>query len=290
MKLVWLLFSLILLTATDALARTNFEPKQLSAKQLQSLISNPSIESFMKEGDLQTAAWLLRDAGKKTEAFALEAHIRFILSHGKILSKGLTQDHSAAVLNFEGNVQAVIKTYTGLRQSSLPYNEIFVYHLDRLLKFDLVPTTVVRNVDQKLASLQILIKNTQRGGVDFRLENYTDDQLYALDFITENLDRHGGNWLKTIHKKVIAIDNSIIFGHPLCGHLKELVPDRVVTRSARSINSVLAQKLLEHKNKGDIKWLAEYEKYKMTISPQIIELRIKDLAEASLSCNKELEK
>lgn len=93
--------------------------------------------------------------------------------------------------------------------------EAVMYQLDKLLGFDLVPPTAIRIVDGNVGSLQewkeptkMLYKVEREGG------RYNKDDLLkivALDIISGNIDRHGGNVLVGQGGKLWAIDHGGAF-------------------------------------------------------------------------------
>lgn len=91
------------------------------------------------------------------------------------------------------------------------------YLVSRFLGFDLVPPTVIRDIDGEIGSMQRFIDNAQ---TDYEI-NWTDElnklykpeiiKLWLFDYLVFSSDRHKGNILFK-DGKVFAIDNGLTFG------------------------------------------------------------------------------
>lgn len=100
-----------------------------------------------------------------------------------------------------------------------PERELLAYDLDQVLKFDLVPPTVGRELDRiGFGSIQAWVASPSgwewvQKGYDFRQhpKNPWLHRLAAFDFITGNIDRHSGNWMLDAGHRVYAIDNGYSF-------------------------------------------------------------------------------
>ena len=91
------------------------------------------------------------------------------------------------------------------------------YLLDRFLGFDLVPPTVVREIDGEVGSFQqfipdaktvIQLEPSELNEVALKQQRI---KLWIFDYIIYNSDRHLGNFLVK-DGKVYAIDNGLSFG------------------------------------------------------------------------------
>jgi len=85
------------------------------------------------------------------------------------------------------------------------------YLVNKFLGFDLIPTTVIREIDGEIGSLQEFIPDTK--AYDGELDKFSLIDLGLLDYINFNRDRHPANLLteKTNNKKIHAIDNGLTF-------------------------------------------------------------------------------
>lgn len=90
------------------------------------------------------------------------------------------------------------------------------YLVDKFLGFNLIPTTIIGEIDGKIGSLQEFIpdaKTTSRCKKE-ELEKFHKEflNLFALDYIIYNSDRNWGNCL-VAKNKFYAIDNGLTFGN-----------------------------------------------------------------------------
>jgi hypothetical protein len=111
-------------------------------------------------------------------------------------------------------------------RKSIPFGtfykrEIAAYEIDRIFNIGLIPTTTLRteivfeNGDKReeIGSIQNFVENAKTFYKSNIYPNDEDWQLMAfLDFILANEDRHGGNFMITKNKKIVAIDNGLTLG------------------------------------------------------------------------------
>ena len=101
-----------------------------------------------------------------------------------------------------------------------PSHEVAAYEIATALGLDIVPPTALREMpDGRVASLQAWIEGADtaaalsRDGVHDYLPIKQVQNMWVLDAITGNMDRHTGNFLISRDKKRIhAIDNGMSFG------------------------------------------------------------------------------
>ena len=90
------------------------------------------------------------------------------------------------------------------------------YLIDKFLGFELVPTTVIREIAGKIGSLQEFIPNAKTAlrckKEELKKFHKEFANLFALDYIIYNSDRNWYNILAT-KNKLYAIDNSLTFGY-----------------------------------------------------------------------------
>lgn len=100
-----------------------------------------------------------------------------------------------------------------------PERELLSYELDKILGFDLVPTTVMREIARVGGgSVQAWVDQPtawqwKDKGYDFKtdVKNPWLHRLAAFDFIRGEIDRHSNNWLMDESRRVYAIDNGYSF-------------------------------------------------------------------------------
>lgn len=110
----------------------------------------------------------------------------------------------------------------GIAQGEMVGRELLAAFVDRALKMDLVPPTVLRDGPDGIGTVQ----DWKVGKTAYRLgeEAYADkhdEQLTRLaffDWMTQNSDRHDSNWLVSPDGKHQAIDNGSIFGKRVDRH------------------------------------------------------------------------
>jgi hypothetical protein len=146
----------------------------------------------------------------------------------------------AQLVMFENGIKAVLKTqqhstalFRGVPKSEFHKREVAVYRLDRdLLKFDVVPETLLINWEGQEASLQKYVEGVMPRDLvpdvfDKKNESWKskvvklfgmvnqDDllRMVVLDLIINNADRHARNIvIDTFNDRVFGIDHSVSFG------------------------------------------------------------------------------
>ncbi len=127
-------------------------------------------------------------------------------------------------VNFEGRLlpacykprkrEAAIRS--GIVKGESVGREALAAFIDRALKLDLVPPTVLRDGPEGIGSVQ----DWKVGQSAFKLAGDAYDQrheaelkkLAFFDWLTTNSDRHEGNWMVSPDGRHQAIDNGAIFG------------------------------------------------------------------------------
>lgn len=142
----------------------------------------------------QGELWLLLEQGKKTEANSLELHLTDILQSSSIrktsfVGLGISGAH---FVQFDNNIFAVLKTSDpDFPESYL--REVAAYKLDRLLGLNMVPLTVLRDIQGQTHSLQLYYPRDidyDRGETRKRSDLAPRiPDLAIFDFIVGNEDR-----------------------------------------------------------------------------------------------------
>jgi hypothetical protein len=84
--------------------------------------------------------------------------------------------------------------------------EAAAYRIDRALGFNLVPITVVRDVDGDVGSAQAWV---DAEGSAYAYLKVDEARLATLDYILGNTDRHVFNWRTQVDGRPSAIDNGL---------------------------------------------------------------------------------
>lgn len=127
---------------------------------------------------------------------------------------------------FDSGMKAMLK----IEESYFPIqkSEFLAYQLDQLFQFNLVPTTVLRNIDGKLSSLQLFVDGLEEAFSRGMNRDETPQEVLVFDFLTYNFDRHSKNWMYvTESDHPIAIDNDQSFGLYVLDELRSQFPERI---------------------------------------------------------------
>lgn len=124
---------------------------------------------------------------------------------------------------FASGMRAMLKveeSYFAIQKS-----EVLAYRIDQLFQFNLVPTTVLRNVDGKLSSLQLFVEGVENAS-SRRLNNeHAPQELRLFDYLTRNFDRHSQNWMYFVGgDRPIAVDNDQSFSLYVFDELRAKFP------------------------------------------------------------------
>jgi hypothetical protein len=93
------------------------------------------------------------------------------------------------------------------------WREALAAMIDRAIGLDVVPATIVRDADEGLGSLQEWVVGRTVRKEDMRNERTRKEMMKValLDYLTNNSDRHTGNFLVAPDGGVKAIDNGLTF-------------------------------------------------------------------------------
>lgn len=112
---------------------------------------------------------------------------------------------------------AVFKPVTGYRNLKITnsnkcyqaFREVMAYEIDRLLRINFVPTTVVRKINGEVGSLQEFAAEAIIVNMTNTLNEVERYKIAVFDYLIGNSDRNKGNSL--YHKKPVLIDNGASF-------------------------------------------------------------------------------
>ena len=108
------------------------------------------------------------------------------------------------------------KTYGDLKAGTLYLREISASRVNNALGLDIVPPTVEMTLGGQKGSVQLFAENTVRaqGANQANLDPILRDRMTALDYLIQNRDRHGNNWLirsDGATSRPVAIDHGLSF-------------------------------------------------------------------------------
>lgn len=105
------------------------------------------------------------------------------------------------------------KVRYGIPEGGMVGREVLASFIDRALRLNLVPATVLRSGPEGLAAVQDWKVGDIAASVGWKGEEHREElkKLGFFDWLTANSDRHNGNWLIGKDGKHVAIDNGAIF-------------------------------------------------------------------------------
>jgi len=145
-----------------------------------------------------------------------EHPLESVLRHGKIvqMEKLPAKDTSNDVYNvtFEGGVTGVWKPHEEVWRSNYR-TEVLAYELSELFAYERVPLTVDRQINGKLGSVQLFKESSKEAELG-EFELYMQS---LFDFIIDHRDRHFANYLVSLEKTIVSIDNGVSLSGKLGG-------------------------------------------------------------------------
>lgn len=167
-------------------------------------------EQYLQLSRHTEAGWALEAAGDFENGQRLMRQVEDHLQNLPIINLSIPQGLTSS----NGRKGFIADLHTVLVKSDSPQLvgdirlERWAYLLDRLFGFNLVPPTVLRIVEGRISSVQYWIHDSAPSEIDLRKGGYKDvpPELYILDFLIMNADRHGANSLRRLGGKWVAID------------------------------------------------------------------------------------
>lgn len=91
-------------------------------------------------------------------------------------------------------------------------SEVLAYRIDQLFQLSLAPTTVLREVNGKLSSLQLFVEGVENASMRGFNREERPQEILVFDYLTRNFDRHSENWMYFAgDDHPIAVDNDQSF-------------------------------------------------------------------------------
>ena len=185
------------------------------------LVAKNLADIYLKNGRVQEAIWALEKGGLFFESEELIQFIQNRLKSEKVIvgervGIGVTRPQYGQI----GGLQVIMKEFD--KKSSIE-SEIWAYQLDRALGLNLIPIAIERIIDGQRNSVHLYLHSSKKTGLDFVLSPYQKHHadLYLLDFLLGQKDRHSGNSLYSVSGKMVAIDHGRIYGYD--GETTEMV-------------------------------------------------------------------
>lgn len=178
-----------------------------------------AVDSLVRAGRLQEAAWASRAAGDTATAEELLARLEAILHSEPRTATPLGMDRQGVSYTFrlrhDQGVEAIFKVDGSdiFCRACGADREVASYTLDRLLGLDLTPMTVATWIQDPSG-------DTLRGSAMYFMHDAAvprevgarkPDALRFFDAAIGNSDRHEGNWLVLGDGRVVAIDHNRAF-------------------------------------------------------------------------------
>lgn len=168
--------------------------------------------TYLTNARIQEAIWAFERGGLYSEAEALTQQVESLLSTGDLsignrVGRGISKSFFGKV----GGIPVLIKPRDEKKSVEA---EVWTFQLDRALGLNLVPTVIKRTVNGEEYSVHLLLNGATLSGLNFRDRGYQLEypEIYVLDFITDQLDRHYENSMFDVADRLFAIDHGRVFG------------------------------------------------------------------------------
>lgn len=195
----------------------------------------------------QLNMWDYSLSGKTKLASDVEVALKETIEHGEIIhiEKIGTGASGAKLITLDNEVQGVLKTNDSWNADVL--NEVGAYHVDKVFGFNMVPLTVTKKIGDDFASVQLFVRDAKMAGqVEFSsIVKEELGKLDTLDFLLQNTDRQGGNFLVSKEGKVIAIDHGLTMKFADTMPLYEIDDMRAFFRSQEGIELMERLKVID---------------------------------------------
>ena len=213
------------------------EQREVARREAEKLLGiDPWATKNAREAELRVKASLTPEQAATITPKELNEKVQQLMwSDGSAFGRGKVIGEPVAIPK-DGNINSVFKVKIeddgngfykplgGESNKARPYTgtmarrEVMAYHVDRLLGFDQVPETKLVDLPSHgIGSVQAEAKNSANGtawvGWAADPANHPSAaKMFALDLITENVDRHSANYrISYDDEKLHLIDNGMTF-------------------------------------------------------------------------------
>ena len=198
-------------------------------------------EQYLMNGRIQEAIWALEKGGSYYYAEVLTNAVEKYLSElpiikGKYIGKGISGSFFGKI---NDRIAVVIKPRD---QAGSVESEIWSYQLDRMIGTNLVPVAVKRQLGDQVYSIHLIVNGAKDSGLNFRNSGYQQahSDIYFLDYMIDQIDRHHENSMIGPNGKLFAIDHGRVFGtnHQNENGVKHRFLDTTFIPSSRVLNNI----------------------------------------------------
>ncbi|MGZ5279150.1 MAG: hypothetical protein ACXWC9_04365, partial [Pseudobdellovibrionaceae bacterium] len=174
-------------------------------------------EIYLQNQRYQEAIWVLDRGGHYAEAEHLARLYENFLRTAEIIkveAVGIGVS-GAKLVTFANGSQAIVKhrEMNDANQNSLE-GELWAYEFDRKIGFNLIPAAVKRVIAGTEYSVHGFISGARQSMINMKdRRDYRFPMIYLFDFLVANRDRHAGNSMYSVAKRLFGIDHGRI-GRP----------------------------------------------------------------------------
>ncbi|MFA5358497.1 MAG: hypothetical protein WC310_01590 [Patescibacteria group bacterium] len=135
--------------------------------------------------------------------------------------------NEAYIIDIKGDGKGVFKPKKGeinlsrlVERGTYYKRERAAYLVNKFIDLGLVPSTIIRNIDNEIGSVQEFIPDAEAGHQAIHNTIGSSQwskckkqmlEMWLLDYLIWNGDRHGNNFLIDTNNSVVAIDNGLSF-------------------------------------------------------------------------------
>ncbi|MFP5519924.1 MAG: hypothetical protein ACLGGX_08470 [Bdellovibrionia bacterium] len=181
---------------------------------------------FLKQGYIQEALWVLAAERPSRKAEEIITFLQKIFETEPIIfadpaiQNSLPYTYNSVRLGYIAGIKVIIKNH---KLANGYIAETWAYELDRTLGLNIVPLTVFRSAPQPI-SIQLFLPDSKISNIEFKDTGYWNHveypEIFLLDYILLQWDRHGRNSLFTPSGRLAAIDNDMVEGVYMTGAWK----------------------------------------------------------------------
>jgi len=165
---------------------------------------------YLQNQHIQEAIWALDRGGRYAEAEYLAGHYEEFLQSAEIvkvraLGTGVSRPK---LVTFANGLQEIIKPADW--KSSVD-SEIWTYQFDRLVGLNVVAAAVKRMIGGREYSAHGFVNGARETDIDLKdAGDVRFPDIYLLDFLIKNIDRHEQNSMWTMGKRMFGVDHGQI--------------------------------------------------------------------------------